>query len=162
MVPQTLQSESCSSVTPASPPTPEISPRNATHSGRSASTRRTSTSTTASPGPTERPGLREALAAVRSGDTLVVAKLDRLARSLPDARDIASNERTDPIPLRSTHSRVVRSPVETAVTIGVKIQTLEGRSPGSRAGSHARRREARPAGRPPDARAIADEPSAYC
>jgi DNA invertase Pin-like site-specific DNA recombinase len=36
-----------------------------------------------------RPGLREALAAVRSGDTLVVTKLDRLARSLPDARDIA-------------------------------------------------------------------------
>jgi DNA invertase Pin-like site-specific DNA recombinase len=33
--------------------------------------------------------LREALAAVRAGDTLVVAKLDRLARSLPDARDIA-------------------------------------------------------------------------
>jgi DNA invertase Pin-like site-specific DNA recombinase len=37
----------------------------------------------------ERPGLREALAAVRSGDTLVVTKLDRLARSLKDARDIA-------------------------------------------------------------------------
>ena len=36
----------------------------------------------------ERPGLREALAACRAGDTLVVAKLDRLARSLPDARDI--------------------------------------------------------------------------
>lgn len=36
-----------------------------------------------------RPGLREAIAAVRSGDTLVVTKLDRLARSLPDARDIA-------------------------------------------------------------------------
>lgn len=36
----------------------------------------------------ERPGLREALAAVRAGDTLVVTKLDRLARSLPDARDI--------------------------------------------------------------------------
>jgi DNA invertase Pin-like site-specific DNA recombinase len=35
------------------------------------------------------PGLREALAAVRAGDTLVVSKLDRLARSLPDARDIA-------------------------------------------------------------------------
>jgi len=29
-----------------------------------------------------RPGLREALAACRSGDTLVVTKLDRLARSL--------------------------------------------------------------------------------
>jgi DNA invertase Pin-like site-specific DNA recombinase len=36
----------------------------------------------------DRPGLREALAAVRGGDVLVVAKLDRLARSLPDARDI--------------------------------------------------------------------------
>jgi DNA invertase Pin-like site-specific DNA recombinase len=36
-----------------------------------------------------RPGLREALAACRGGDTLVVTKLDRLARSLPDARDIA-------------------------------------------------------------------------
>jgi DNA invertase Pin-like site-specific DNA recombinase len=35
-----------------------------------------------------RPGLREALAACRAGDTLVVTKLDRLARSLPDARDI--------------------------------------------------------------------------
>lgn len=29
-----------------------------------------------------RPGLREALAACRTGDTLVVTKLDRLARSL--------------------------------------------------------------------------------
>ncbi len=37
----------------------------------------------------DRPGLREALAACRTGDTLVVTKLDRLARSLPDARDIA-------------------------------------------------------------------------
>lgn len=35
-----------------------------------------------------RPGLREAMAAVRAGDVLVVTKLDRLARSLPDARDI--------------------------------------------------------------------------
>ena len=37
----------------------------------------------------ERPGRREALAACRDGDTLVVTKLDRLARSLPDARAIA-------------------------------------------------------------------------
>lgn len=37
-----------------------------------------------------RPSLREALAACRTGDTLVVTKLDRLARSLPDARDIVA------------------------------------------------------------------------
>ncbi len=36
-----------------------------------------------------RPGLNQALAAVRHGDTLIVPKLDRLARSVPDARLIA-------------------------------------------------------------------------
>jgi DNA invertase Pin-like site-specific DNA recombinase len=36
-----------------------------------------------------RPGLNQALAAVRKGDTLVVPKLDRLARSVTDARSIA-------------------------------------------------------------------------
>ena len=36
-----------------------------------------------------RPGLDQALAAVRQGNTLVVPKLDRLARSVPDARAIA-------------------------------------------------------------------------
>lgn len=36
-----------------------------------------------------RPGLDQALAATRAGDVLVVAKLDRLARSVPDARAIA-------------------------------------------------------------------------
>jgi Resolvase, N terminal domain len=36
----------------------------------------------------DRPGLRQALAACRHGDTLVVTKLDRLARSVPDVRDI--------------------------------------------------------------------------
>jgi DNA invertase Pin-like site-specific DNA recombinase len=36
----------------------------------------------------DRPGLDQALAAVRAGDTLVVPKLDRLARSVPDARHI--------------------------------------------------------------------------
>ncbi len=39
----------------------------------------------------DRPGLREALAAYRAGDTLVVTKLDRLARSLPAARDIVED-----------------------------------------------------------------------
>lgn len=37
----------------------------------------------------QRPGLDQALPAVRRGDTLVVPKLDRLARSVPDAREIA-------------------------------------------------------------------------
>ncbi len=38
-----------------------------------------------------RPGLREALASCRDGDTLVIAKLDRLARSLRDARTSSTN-----------------------------------------------------------------------
>lgn len=38
-----------------------------------------------------RPGLDQALAAVRNGDTLVVPKLDRLARSVPDARSIGDS-----------------------------------------------------------------------
>ena len=38
-----------------------------------------------------RPGLDQALAAVRDGDTLVVPKLDRLARSVPDARAIGDD-----------------------------------------------------------------------
>ena len=44
----------------------------------------------------ERPGLGKALAACRNGDTLVVTKLDRLARSLPDARNIAATYRLKP------------------------------------------------------------------
>lgn len=39
----------------------------------------------------QRPGLDQALAAVRAGDTLVVPNLDRLARSVPDARDIGDS-----------------------------------------------------------------------
>ncbi len=50
-----------------------------------------------------RPGLREAPAACRAGDTLVVSKLDRLARSLTDAREIVEelgfdDEPTQPAP----------------------------------------------------------------
>ena len=40
-----------------------------------------------------RPGLDQALTAVREGDTLVVPKLDRQARSVPDARAIADRLR---------------------------------------------------------------------
>jgi len=36
----------------------------------------------------DRPGLGQALAAVRAGDTFTVTKLDRLARSVPDALEI--------------------------------------------------------------------------
>ena len=39
----------------------------------------------------DRPDLREALAGCREGDTLVVTKLDQLARSLPDARNIVDD-----------------------------------------------------------------------
>ncbi|WP_298800342.1 recombinase family protein [uncultured Pseudonocardia sp.] len=39
----------------------------------------------------QRPGLDQALAALRAGDTLVVPKLDRLARSVPDARAIGDD-----------------------------------------------------------------------
>ena len=53
----------------------------------------------------KRPGLDQALAAVRTGDTLVVPKLDRLARSVPDARTIGDElahrgvaRRADPRP----------------------------------------------------------------
>jgi DNA invertase Pin-like site-specific DNA recombinase len=38
---------------------------------------------------TVRPGLDQALAAVHAGDTLIVPKLDRFARSVPDARALA-------------------------------------------------------------------------
>jgi DNA invertase Pin-like site-specific DNA recombinase len=58
-----------------------------------------------------RPGLNQALAAVRKGDTLVVPKLDRLARSVPDARSIADDlaargrdAGTRPKPLRPVRS----------------------------------------------------------
>jgi DNA invertase Pin-like site-specific DNA recombinase len=46
-----------------------------------------------------RPGLREALAACRAGDTLVVTKLDRLARSVRDAHEIADELATRQIKL---------------------------------------------------------------
>ncbi|MFQ6397923.1 recombinase family protein [Nocardia sp. KC 131] len=39
----------------------------------------------------QRHGLDQAVAAVRAGDTLVVPKLDRLARSVPDARAIGDD-----------------------------------------------------------------------
>jgi hypothetical protein len=42
----------------------------------------------------DRPGLNEAPAAVRAGDTLVLTELDRFARSPPDAQDIIEDTTT--------------------------------------------------------------------
>ena len=61
----------------------------------------------------ERPGLREALAACRAGDTLVVTKLDRLARSLPDARAIA-----DELTARSVRLSLVGSVYDPTDAVG--------------------------------------------
>lgn len=46
-----------------------------------------------------RPGLDQAIAAVREGDTFIVPKLDRLARSVPDARAIAAQLETKGVKL---------------------------------------------------------------
>jgi DNA invertase Pin-like site-specific DNA recombinase len=51
-----------------------------------------------------RPGLDQALAAVREGDTLVVSKLDRLARSVPDARAIAGQLEKKGVKLALSHT----------------------------------------------------------
>jgi DNA invertase Pin-like site-specific DNA recombinase len=48
----------------------------------------------------DRAGQREALAACREGDTLVATKLNRLARSLPDARAIAHELTAQQVRLR--------------------------------------------------------------
>ena len=71
--------------TPAYQLNSKISPHNETRSAGSVSVMTASTSTTGGLTGTnrDRPGLRLALAACRGGDTLVVTKLDRLARSLP-------------------------------------------------------------------------------
>ena len=57
----------------------------------------------------ERPGLREALAACRAGDTLVVTKLDRLARSLPACAATATPSRAPTRPHRPPTGRSIAS-----------------------------------------------------
>lgn len=47
----------------------------------------------------DRPALGKAMAACHVGDELVVTKLDRLARSVPDARDIAAELETQDVKL---------------------------------------------------------------
>jgi hypothetical protein len=65
-----------------------------------------------------RPGLRQALAACREGDTLVVTKLDRLARSLPDARDIVDDLTRQILGLRRDYPRALAArPVTAALGV---------------------------------------------
>lgn len=81
-----------SSATPAAPPTSKTSRPRSRLTWGSGWRPSASAPTTASPAPTApAPGLDQALAAVRKGDTLVVPKLDRLARSVPDARAIGDD-----------------------------------------------------------------------
>ena len=54
---------------------------------------------------TQRPALAQALAAVRDGDTLIVTKLDRLARSVKDAHTIV-----DELTKRGVTLQIDRSP----------------------------------------------------
>src|SRR3954470_9785710 len=58
----------------------------------------------------DRPGLRRALAACRAGDTLVGTKLDRLARSLPDARASSDELTSRRVKLRARHLRCTTRP----------------------------------------------------
>src|SRR3954447_9736725 len=60
-----------------------------------------------------RPGLREALAACRAGDTLVVTKLDRLARSVPDPPNIV-----DALPRRNVRLDIGGSVHDPADPVG--------------------------------------------
>ena len=57
-----------------------------------------------------RPGLDEALASVRAGDTLVVWKLDRLGRSLRHLLDVAETLRERGVALRSLTDHIDTKP----------------------------------------------------
>ncbi|MFB8387476.1 recombinase family protein [Microbacterium sp. NPDC055910] len=85
--------------------TDQDSPRSATRCYGWESPIRTSTRSRTDRHQPARPGLREAPAAVRTGDTLVVTKLDRLARSVKDARDIADELTTKGVALNLGGSR---------------------------------------------------------
>lgn len=54
----------------------------------------------------DRPGLRDVLAALRKGDTLVVWRLDRLGRSLKDLLSIAETLEQRGVGLKSLHESI--------------------------------------------------------
>jgi len=68
-----------------------------------------------------RPGLDEALAAVRAGDTLVVWKLDRLGRSLRHLLDVAETLRERKVALRSLTDHI-----DTATAAGRMLYAVLG------------------------------------
>ena len=61
----------------------------------------------------ERPGLQQALSYARSGDTLVVWRLDRLSRSLKDLIDLVATLETKSIGLKS-----LQESIDTTVSSG--------------------------------------------
>lgn len=78
----------------------------------------------------DRPGLREAMAACRAGDALVVTKLDRLARSLPDARDIVAELTARDVALSRRTRSTTRSPAGIGRTCTVSHSPTAPRSVG--------------------------------
>jgi DNA invertase Pin-like site-specific DNA recombinase len=101
----------------------------------------------------ERPGLREAFAACRVGDTLVVTKLDRLARSVPDARDLADELSGKGVILQIGSSRY--DPTDPVGRLLVNVLAMVAEFEGDlisariREGMAAARANGKPRGRPP-------------
>ncbi|MFZ0091281.1 MAG: recombinase family protein [Solirubrobacteraceae bacterium] len=77
--------------------------------------------------------MRQALAACRVGDTLVVTKLDRIARSLSDARDIV-----DDLTRRQVKLNLGGSIHDPSDPVGRLLFNVVAMSPSSRPISHAR------------------------
>jgi DNA invertase Pin-like site-specific DNA recombinase len=76
---------------------------------------------TASGGDRERPQLARAVEAVREGDTLVVARLDRLARSLSHLLEL-----TEGLRARGGHFRSLADPFDTASPQGMLMMQMLG------------------------------------
>ncbi len=108
-----------------------------------------------------RPQLEAALDFIREGDTLVVAKLDRLARSTQHLLEIA-----DRVRLKGAHLRVLNLGMDTSTATGKLLLTVIGAIgqferemmlERQREGIAKARAEGRYKGRKPTARAKADE-----
>lgn len=69
----------------------------------------------------QRDGLDEAIGFVRSGDTLVVTKLDRLARSIPDLYRIV-----DILKEKKVNLQIISLGVDTATAAGKAMLTMMG------------------------------------